>query len=61
MENRRKQATTLTKKFQDAKCEDCIHFWIFKTGFATCTNPKNPRKGKRMKQENFIPCINFED
>ena len=57
----RKVATTPSKKFNDAKCEKCVHFWEIKeTDKAYCTSPEFMPKTRR-NIKNFIPCDFYEE
>ncbi len=56
----KKQSTTPTEKYLNAKCKDCIHFWILKdTDKARCTEQRMLNKIRKI--ENFQPCIYFEE
>lgn len=52
-----KVATTPAKKFNNAKCEKCIHFWAIKgTDEAYCIVPQLRKHKTRRKIKNFIVC-----
>jgi hypothetical protein len=52
-----KVATTPAKKYANAKCEKCIHFWAIKgTKEAYCTAAQLMRHKTRRKIKNFIEC-----
>jgi len=57
-----KVATTPANKYDDAKCEKCIHFWAIKgTDEAHCTAPQLMKWKTKRKIKNFIKCDFYDE